>query len=432
VRITSAVFDPALLDLPWSTGLEQWPADRLVALPRGISRHVVRFAKLSDGTGGYTVYALKETPQRVAQREYDLLRALERIGAPSVEAIAIVSDRTDPDGEPLESILVTRHLRFSLPYRALFSRTLRPDTTRRLLDALAALLVRLHLCGFFWGDVSLSNALFRRDAGAYAAYLVDAETGALHPRLSDGQRTEDLELARVNIFGEMLDLQAAELLHESVDPEAVADSVLERYQKLWHELTYEQQVDHEVRHHIEKRIRRLNELGFDVGELQLSMDDGPVSNRTTPAGNGNGGGPGSGGPGRQTYRIRPKVVDAGHHSRRLLRLTGLDAEENQARKLLNDLDTYRAESDLGIADEGQAAHQWLTEVFEPVVRAVPAHLRGKLEPTELFVQVIEHRWRRSEQTGRDEGLASAVQSYLDDVLTHRPDEQAVLGFPVGD
>jgi hypothetical protein len=127
--------------------------------------------------------------------------------------------------------------------------------------------------------------------------------------------------------------------------------------------------------------------------------------------------------------VRPKVVDAGHHTRRLLRLTGLDAEENQARKLLNDLDTYRAESNLD--DEQQAAHRWLTEVFEPVVRAVPAHLRGKLEPTELFVQIIEHRWLLSERSGRDVGLAPAVQSYLADILTHRPDEQAILGYAVG-
>ena len=101
--------------------------------------------------------------------------------------------------------------------------------------------------------------------------------------------------------------------------------------------------------------------------------------------------------------MRPKVVDAGHHTRRLLRLTGLDAEENQARQLLNDLDAYRAESDL--PDEQQAAHRWLTEVFEPVVRAVPAHLRRKLEPPELFSQVIEHKWLLSEQAGRDVGLA---------------------------
>jgi hypothetical protein len=361
---------------------------------------VVRFVKLEG-----TVYAVKETAERVAQREYDLLRQLERIGAPSVEAVAIVADRLGDDGEALEPVLVTRHLQFSLPYRALFSHTLRPDTVNRLLDALAALLVRMHLHGFFWGDVSLSNTLFRRDAGAFAAYLVDAETGALHPSLSRGQRDEDVDIARTNIFGEMLDLEAAELLHPQIDPETVADDVVRRYESLWHELTYEQELadTHEVRHHVEKRIRRLNDLGFDVEELQMSMEA----------------------PGHR-YRVRPKVVDAGHHTRRLLRLTGLDAEENQARKLLNDLDTYRAESDLD--DEQQAAHRWLTEVFEPVVRAVPAALRGKLEPTELFVQVIEHRWYMSEQCGRDVGLAPAVQSFLDDVLSQYRDEQAILGF----
>ncbi|TML31924.1 MAG: DUF4032 domain-containing protein [Actinobacteria bacterium] len=404
MRITSALFNPALLDLPWTTPLEEWPADRLVTLPQGISRHVVRFVKLEG-----TVYAVKETAERVAQKEYDLLRQLERIDAPAVEAVAIVADRVDDAGEPLEPVLVTRHLQFSLPYRALFSHTLRPDTVNRLLDALAALLVRLHLTGFFWGDVSLSNTLFRRDAGAFAAYLVDAETGALHPTLSRGQRDEDVDIARVNIFGEMLDLAAAELLHQDIDAETVADDVVRRYDSLWHELTYEQALGtdtREVRHHVEKRIRRLNELGFDVEELQMLVDERG-----------------------QGYRVRPKVVDAGHHTRRLLRLTGLDAEENQARKLLNDLDTYRAESDL--EDEQQAAHRWLTEVFEPVVRAVPGPLRGKLEPTELFVQVIEHRWYLSEESGRDVGLAPAVQSFLDNVLSRYRDEQAILGFAVG-
>jgi len=403
VRITSALFDPALLELPWATPLEEWPADRLVTLPQGISRHVVRFVRLAG-----VVYAVKETPEAIAQREYDLLRQLERLGAPAVEAVAIVAERAAPARDPasgLEPVLVTRHLQFSLPYRALFSHTLRTDTMNRLLDALAALLVRLHLSGFFWGDVSLSNTLFRRDAGAFAAYLVDAETGALHGALSRGQRAEDLEIAQVNIFGEMLDLAAGGLLHESIDPEGVAEDVVRRYESLWHELTYEQEVAGVLgmRHHVEKRIRRLNELGFDAGELQLSVDE-------------------------QSYRVRPKVVDAGHHTRRLLRLTGLDAEENQARKLLNDLDTYRAESDLD--DEQQAAHRWLTEVFEPVVRAVPAALRGKLESTELFVQVIEHRWFLSEDVGRDVGLAPAVHSYVADILAHRPDEQAVLGFEV--
>jgi hypothetical protein len=301
-------------------------------------------------------------------------------------------------------VLITRHLQFSLPYRALFSHVLRPETLNRLLDALAALLVRMHLTGFSWGDCSLSNTLFRRDAGAFAAYLVDAETGNLYPKLSEGQRSEDIEILRLNIFGESLDLQAAELLHESIDPEAVVDDIVARYERLWHEVTYEQEVPaRDARHDIEGRIRRLNELGFDVAEVAMStVDDG--------------------------IRVRPKVVDAGYHTRRLLRLTGLDAEENQARQLLNDLDTYRAESDL--TDEQQAAHRWLTEVFEPVVRAVPAGMRNKLEPQEIFTQIIQHKWLLSEQAGRDVGMAPAVQSYLNDILANKPDEQAVLGTTV--
>ncbi|MFI7542921.1 DUF4032 domain-containing protein [Actinoplanes sp. NPDC049599] len=398
MRITSALVDPALLDLPWNVPLEEWPASHLVALPQGISRHIVRFVKLNE-----TVYALKETRERIAEREYDLLRALERIDFPAVEAIAVVHDRLDDAGEPLESVLITRHLQFSLPYRALFSHTLRPETMNRLLDALAALIVRMHLIGFSWGDCSLSNTLFRRDAGAFAAYLVDAETGNLYPKLSEGQRSEDIEILRLNIFGECLDLEAAELLHEAIDPEAVVDDIVARYERLWHEVTYEQQVSRDARHDIEGRIRRLNELGFDVAEVDMSTVDGG-------------------------YRVRPKVVDAGYHTRRLLRLTGLDAEENQARQLLNDLDAYRAESDL--IDEQQAAHRWLTEVFEPVVRAVPANLRRKLEPQEIFSQIIQHKWLLSERAGRDVGMAPAVQSYLTDVLAHKPDEQAVLGVEV--
>ena len=400
MRITSA-FDPALLELPWHTPLTEWPADQLVALPRGLSRHVVRFVRI-DGV----VYAVKETNERIAQREYDLLRALERADAPCVEPIAIVSDRHDANGEPLESALVTRHLQFSLPYRALFSNTLRPDTTNRLLDALVALLVRLHLAGFYWGDVSLSNTLFRRDAGAFAAYLVDAETGAFYPQLSAGQRSEDVEIARVNLYGDMLDLQAGRLLHDTIDPEAIADDVVRRYETLWDEITHEQKLPvADVRHHMNKRIRRLNELGFDVEELQLSTTG-------------------------DLYRVRPKVVDAGHHSRRLLRLTGLDAEENQARALLNDFDAYRAEN--GFADEQLAAHRWVSQVFEPVVRAVPAHLRGKLESAEVFVQVQEHRWYMSERAGRDVGIDAAIEAYLRDVLAYRPDEQAILGYDVDD
>ena len=121
-----------------------------------------------------------------------------------MDAVGVVTER----GEGLEAVLITRHLDYSLPFRTLFARGSVPDLRRRLLDAGADLLVRLHLGGFFWGDCSLSNTLFRRDAGALAAYLVDAETGELHPSLSDGQRLHDLSIAEENVAGELADVEA--------------------------------------------------------------------------------------------------------------------------------------------------------------------------------------------------------------------------------
>jgi hypothetical protein len=387
----------ALLDLPWDMALAEWPEWYLVALPRGISRHVVRFARLND-----RVYAVKEVVESFANREYQLLRDLERSAAPSVEAVGVVNGREAPDGSPLDPVLVTRHLQFSLPYRALFSRMMRRDTVDRLIDALVVLITRLHLLGFYWGDCSLSNTLFRRDAGAFAAYLVDAETGEFHTRLSSGQRGHDLETGRVNIAGELMDLQAAGDLDDTVDPVATAEQVVQRYDGLWLELTDWEAFDVNERWRIARRVERLNELGFDVAELDIITD---ISGRTV--------------------HVQPKVVDSGHHTRRLLRLTGIDAEENQARRLLNDLDSYAAAQNLQ-ADEEVVAFHWVSDSYEPVVRAVPAELRGKLEAPEIYHEVLEHRWYLSEQRGADVGNDEAVSSYVATVLPHKPDEHAVI------
>ncbi|MEV6859944.1 DUF4032 domain-containing protein [Streptosporangium subroseum] len=398
LQLTGAPSDPDLIRLPWDVPLEEWPAHHLVSLPRGISRHVVRFARLSG-----KVYAIKEISEYYAKREYRLLWDLSRMDTPSVEPVAVVTGRTDANGEPLDSALITQHLQFSLPYRAVMSGTLRPETLNRLMDALAVLLVRLHLSGFYWGDCSLSNILFRRDAGSFAAYLVDAETGELHPMISEGQRLYDIEVAHTNIFGEMLDLEAGELLHASIDPEEVADSICERYHRLWSELTSDEIIEEVDWHMIDQRIRRLNSLGFDVAEMMVRRKAGT---------------------GRLI--VRPKVVDAGHHQRRLLRLTGLDVEENQARRLLNDLDSFRVSYGLRHEDEAIVAHRWLAEVFQPTVQAVPQEMRGKLEPAQLFHEVLDHRWFMSERAGNDVGLPAAVDSYVKNVLIFKPDEKALI------
>lgn len=402
LSITSAMPDPALLDLPWNLPLELWPDETIAALPKGISRHLVRFVHL----GGY-VLAIKETSAELAKREYELLRTLQRLDIPGVEPVAVITDRVSAEGELLAPALVTRHLRFSLPYRALYSQALRPDTATRLVDALAVLLARLHVIGFFWGDVSLSNTLFRRDAGSFAAYLVDAETGKLYDGgLSNGQRENDLEIGRINIAGELLDLQAGGRLDDDIDPVAVADGIVAAYRSLWTELTASESFPSEERWRINSRVERLNDLGFDIEELSIRQDETGTQ-----------------------VRIQPKVVDAGHHSRRLLRLTGIDAGENQARRLLNDLDAYRATGDRKDLDEEMVAHEWVSRVFEPVIRAIPKDLRGKLEPAEAFHQLLEHRWYRSQNEAAAIPLAEALSSYIDTVLRHRRDEVTVVAPP---
>ena len=384
-----------LLTLPWDKPLADWQDERLVEIrQRGISRHVVRFVA-DDGK----LFALKSISESLARREYRILRALADESIPAVQVDGIVID-CGPDADA-DAILVTRFLDYASTYRAVFSSPRGGPATDRLLDALVELLVRLHLTGFFWGDCSLSNALFRADAGSFEAYLVDAETSERHPSLTDGQRDFDLEIAVERVCGELMDLQAGELLPAEVDPVEVSEELRQRYQRLWLELTREEIIPpDEQRHRIAKRLRRLNELGYDADEVEL-----------IPA------------PEGTRLRIRTRVAESGQHSRDLFRKTGITADDNQARRLLNDIASFRGylEQKKGQpVSEIVAAHRWLEEVYDPVVSAIPDRLRGRLAPPEIFHEILEHRWYMSEAAGRDVGTTAAARSYFDTVLPAVP------------
>ena len=400
-RLLARADQQAFLALPWGLPLAEWPQELLIEARRGIGRHVVRFVHLSS-----SFYALKELPPPLAPREYHLLGELTDRAVPAVEAIGVASQRVTVDGEELSDILITRYLDYSLPYRLILGATVLPAPAASIRAALSELFVRLHLAGFFWGDCSLSNALFRRDAGALSAYLVDAETGELEERLSDGQRNHDLAIAEENIVGELYDL-AAELGRDVVeDPVAFAEDVRTSYEHLWAELTEDEVFAPDDSSKLEERLKRLNALGFDVEEVELVSDGSEVR-----------------------LRLHSKVVEPGHHRRRLLRLTGLDAQENQARRLLNDLTAYRANlnrtTTTPISDTA-AAGRWLSEVFEPAIAAVPPELRPKRAAAELFHELLEHRWFLSEQAGTDVGMEAATASYVANVLRPAADEQAPL------
>ena len=381
--------DPALLTLPWGTPLSEW-TEHVVPVPLGLSRHIVRVVQL-DGT----FYAIKETEEDIAKREYRLLRDLNRRGLPSVEPRAVVSER--PNG--LGAALVTQHLGYALAYRTLFANNLPASRLPAVIDALVVLLVRLHLNGFYWGDVSLSNVLFRRSAGEFAAYLVDAETGEFRPELSPQMREYDVTVGCENVFAEMLDVQASQInadVSEHTNPFEVIELIRTRYAELWHELTAEESFDSSEMWRIEQRIRRLNDLGFDVEELDVDAGD-------------------------KSIRIRPRVVEEGHHARELEDLTGLEVTDNQARRLLGDLAAFAAY--FGIDDPAEAADVWREDVYDKIESMVPKQLRGRLEPAEIFHEILEHRWLLSEKAGAEQDIFEVAQDYFDTQLANRPVEQ---------
>ena len=393
-RLASTDQYPTGLDLPWATPLDHWPDERCADVERGLHRNPVRFVAHERA-----IYAIKELLEHLAEREYAMLRALEALDLPVVEPVGLVTDRPAfPDGER-RALLVTRFLQHSMPFRHVISRGVSATQAYQLLDALADLLVNLHLAGFFWGDCSLSNALFRLDAGRYSAYLVDAETGEMHPKLSDGQRRHDLQIAEENVAGEFMDLQAGFGLPEKLDPVELAAGLVSRYEQLWAELTREEVFAAQEQYRIDSRIKRLNELGFDVEELDIQTIEGG-----------------------HKIRLRVQVVEPGHHRRRLQALTGLDVQENQARRLLNDLDHYRAwHSGLEgrSIPEPEAARRWLDEVYRPALAAIPPAEATKLDAAEIFHQLLEHRWYLSERLGHDLSLEETVPAYVTEILSRR-------------
>jgi hypothetical protein len=245
----------------------------------------------------------------------------------------------------------------------------------------------------------LSNVLFRRDAGAFTAYLVDAETGELRPQLSDQMRDYDLTVGVENIFAELLDLQASNEVYAGMDAWDIVELLGERYRALWAELTSEERFASGEMWRIEQRIERLNDLGFDVEEVDIVTDyDG------------------------DQVILRPRVVELGHHRRELQSLTGLTVEDNQARRLLNDIASFTVSADLGREDRSVVAYRWLTEFYEPVIALVPPEARGKLEPAEIYHEILVHRWYLSEAAGREVDTFVTARDYIAGILAKKPEE----------
>jgi hypothetical protein len=374
-----------LLDLPWELPLADWPATlQFRDLPVGPSRHLVRFLVVDD-----VLIALKEEPGDVAEREYAVLGHLERVRLPAVTPIGIAHQAADET-----AILVTEYLASSLQFRRLLARfPLGPGAYRdRLLDAMAWLLVDLHRGGVFWGDCSLANTLFRRDGDRIQAFLVDAETSEVHPGLSDGQRAYDLEILVENVGYGLADVALLQDRPEDLDGAVdAAENVRERYEAIWRELHLEPSLPAGDRHAIRGRLRRLNELGFAVDEIEVMPAEGGSS-----------------------VRLRVTTSNREFHAHELERLTGIRALEGQARLLLNDLHEHvawlRSRSSRRVTEEA-GARRWRRDVLEPALRRLRPAI-GDRDPIQAYCDVLEHKWLLSERSKRDVGLDAAIDAYL--------------------
>lgn len=382
---------PNFLDLPWDISISDWEGicDRLENAPRGLSRHPVVFVNY-DGN----LYAIKELPSGVAEREYSLLEKIETLHLPSVSPVGYLSFQR---GESDISILITRFLDGALPYRMLFMNRGLKTYRKYLLDAIAGLLVQLHLAGVYWGDCSLSNTLFRRDAGTLQAYLVDAETAEFHPdRMSAPLRYHDLEIMGENINGDLLDLQMRGELNRNqatIPIDNTGAYIRIRYLRLWDEITREDIIFPDEHYRIQDRIRALNELGFSVGNVELAKTE-----------NGD------------QLRLRVIVTDRNFHREQLHSVIGLDAEELQATKMMNEIQELKAtlsKDNNRSTPLSVAAYYWLENYYTPVTEKLNPLTGENLTPAELYCQVLEHKWYLSEKAHRDVGHQMATQDFLE-------------------
>lgn len=387
---------PDFLDLPWTYPLAEWRnyCENRVEVPRGVSRHIVEFINYEG-----TLYALKELPLGIASKEYELLRQMTESRLPVVRPVGHMVVK---NGDRLSSVLITQFLDYSQPYRSIIVNSSEKLFIEHLLDAMAGLLVQLHLAGIFWGDCSLSNTLFRRDAGTLQAYLVDAETGEIHPELSPALRHDELNIMEENVNGDLADLAASRQISADFPIFRMGNSIRQRYQRLWEEISREEVINPDERFRIQERIRALNKLGFSVGEIEI---------KTEEAG--------------EKIKLRAIVTDRNFHRDQLHGLTGLETEEKQAQKLMNEIQEIRASLNKEknrSTPMTVAAYKWLEDIYLPAVRKLNLNTDiNNSDPAELYCNILEHKWYLSEKAQRDVGHQTAIEDYIKHFLKKQGD-----------
>jgi hypothetical protein len=343
------------------------------------------------------IFALKELPGQIAPKEFNLLDKIQEKQIPSITPVGYFELNSV---SRKASVLVTRYLDHSIPLRTLFIGNSLLRYHQSLLDAIAGLLVQLHLGGIYWGDCSLSNVLFRRDAGALQAYLVDAETAEVHSGvLPPNLRLNDLTIMEDNIDSDIADLALNNCLPSTIPQRNIGAAIRIKYQQLWEEITYDELIYSGESYKIQERIQVLNSLGFSIDQVELiPLEIG------------------------DQLRLHVLVSDRNYHRQQLEKLTGLHSEEMQARQLMNEIIELKAtmsmEKNQSISLNA-AANYWLENIFKPIIVQLHSVLNNPLNATELYCQLLEHKWYLSENSHHDVGHQIAADDYLRNVSIHQ-------------
>ena len=377
--------NPDFLDLPWELPVYEWSSDRLVSMPTGVHRHPVVFAAYDEG-----VYAIKEMSVRLAVNEYRVLRALLEHTQRAAEPVGLAErDWLDPHEEGA-GVVITRYVDHSFPYRRLISGAGFGARRGQMLDALAGLLVELHMAGCYWGDCSLSNVLYRFDAGEIEAIMIDAETSELHGVLSDGQRLEDIEIMKLNLAGEMGDIAAETGEDIEAADIALGSDIESRYEGLWNELNEELIITRDDHYRIRQRIGRVNQLGFAVDDIEMTPVDG--GNRV---------------------RLITHVGGRTYNSDQLRQRTGIEASENQAELILSDLNYFLSKhGDVTATGKSVGTYKWLSGQFESMIARIVDDWPGE-DPVQGYCDYLNFRMAMATESQADVDSWQAFEAWID-------------------
>jgi hypothetical protein len=361
------IFEAELQKLPWTVPISEWQYHgvNILTIKRGISRHVVIFVK-----AGRFSFGIKEISEEISKKEIDHYEQLLLRGIHTLVPAGFVVREEDPIpvatpiGVQYEQNFIAHTVTVLvdkvLPDSFLYSRNFRKENRQKIWDAIVRLFVQLHSNGVYWGDASLANTLIKFEKREVPfvgkqtiliAYLSDAETVEIRPRLSRSMRDADL-----NFFFESMewlneDLRTSGIIRTDVGTEEDRTYIRERYDLLFS---------------VEMKKKKFEQqTSFSIDKFLGSI-------------------------------FNPDYVD-------------------QFLKHIEEHKWYLGERNQREITLADATKDWYETIFVPICELfrnehIPGLFKGKTA-AELYIEIMNNKYYLSEQAGKDVGMVAAMRDY---------------------